>query len=177
MRVLYGIQCAARVSAWAAALVAAVSLMLMMLQTVLDIVLTQLLARPIEGNLEVISYYHMVLVVFLPLALVELKHEHIHVDLFISALPRRAQNIIYVIASTLAAVFVGMLFYQTLADAISAWKISEVVMGSIPVPIWPARWALPIGFAALVLALIANAGAALSDLDGYSPNPQAPQIE
>ncbi len=84
--------------AWASAAVcsgvAALSLLLMMMQTVVDIVLRSAFNRPIEGNLEVVSLYHMVAVVFLPLALVELKHEHISVDMFLAVLPQRISQLV-----------------------------------------------------------------------------------
>ncbi|MDF2765458.1 MAG: Tripartite ATP-independent periplasmic transporter, DctQ component, partial [Rhodospirillales bacterium] len=67
--------------AYAFALVAGVSIVLMMLQTVTDVFMTNVFGRPIEGNLEISSIYHMVLVVFLPLALVELRHENISADI------------------------------------------------------------------------------------------------
>jgi TRAP-type C4-dicarboxylate transport system permease small subunit len=166
----------ARIVAWATAFVGSISLLLMMIQTVLDIALTAIFNHPIEGNLEIISFYHMVFVVFLPLALVELNHEHIHVDLFITPLPRRYQNIVYIFANSVAAIFLGMLSYRTSLDAIESTRISDVVMGSTLVVTWPARWALPIGFAAMILALIANIAAALRDLDHYEPMPASPEI-
>ncbi|NVK60933.1 MAG: TRAP transporter small permease, partial [Rhodobacteraceae bacterium] len=58
-------------------LIAAAGLALMMIQTVADVVADNFWNHPIPGNLEVISVYHMVLVVFLPLAFVEWQHENI----------------------------------------------------------------------------------------------------
>ena len=73
-------------------LIASIGLTLMMVQTVVDVIADNFFGRPIPGNLEVISVYHMVLVVFLPLAMVEWKHENIQVDLFYLMMPPWAQR-------------------------------------------------------------------------------------
>lgn len=165
----------AQLAARGCAVLAGVCLILMMFQTVLDVALTHLFNSPIEGNLEVVSYYYMIAVVFLPLGLVELKHEHINVELFIARLSRVARNRTYVLASLIAAVFVAMLLNGTLRDAVQATRIDEVIMGSVVVYVWPAKWALPIGFGALLLAIIANVAAALRDMDGFDPTSKTPE--
>ena len=153
----------------AATALAGVSLILMMLQTVADVVLRFLFNMPIEGNLEIVSYYHMVAVVFLPLGLVELRHEHINVDLFIAYLSRRNRNIFYVVASMIGIVFVSMLFYRSLLDAVTATRINDVIMGAVLITVWPAKWALPIGFGCLLLAIATNVVMALRNIGTYEP--------
>ena len=73
-------------------LIAGVSLTLMMTQTVVDVVADSFWGSPIPGNLEIISVYHMVLVVFLPLAFVEWQHENIQVDLLWRVMPSWLQR-------------------------------------------------------------------------------------
>ena len=153
----------------AAAGLAGVSLILMMLQTVADVVLRYLFNMPIEGNLEIVSYYHMVAVVFLPLGLVELRHEHINVDLFINWFSRRNRNLFYVLASAIGIFFVSMLFYRSFLDAVTATRINDVIMGSILITVWPAKWALPIGFGCLLLAIAANVVMAVRNIATYEP--------
>ena len=53
-------------------------------------------------------------------------------------------------------VFFGMLFWQSLHDAIRATGRGEEAMSNFRFYIWPARWALPIGFAGVLLAVLAN---------------------
>src|SRR5690606_4638954 len=100
--------------AFALALIAGVSLMLMMLQTVVDVLMNNFAGAPIEGNLEIISAYHMVLVVFLPLAYVELRHEHINADLVVRLMPRGLQRSVYVFGCLVSLAFFGALTWQTL---------------------------------------------------------------
>ena len=42
------------------ALIAGLALLAMMVQTVVDVLMKNLAGRPIEGNLEIMSVYHMV---------------------------------------------------------------------------------------------------------------------
>lgn len=156
--------------------VSGLSLLLMLGQTVTDVVMNNLFGAPIEGNLEIISGYHMVLVVFLPLAYVELKHEHISADLFFRLMPGGMQRVVYVFGAVVSMLFFGVLALQTFQDAVNAWRINEVIMGSIYVAIWPAKFALPVGFSAIVLVLLLNAWKALTDPD-FNPVPADPEMD
>ena len=156
------------------AFIAGVVVLLMMLQTVADVVSSNFFGRPIEGNLEIISTYYMVMVVFLPLAFVELRHEHINVDLVVQLMPDAVHRGILVFGYLVCAAFFGILAYQTGEDAVNAWRVGEVMMGATYVTVWPAKFALPIGFFAILLAVLLHAWKALSD-PGFEPVPENPE--
>ncbi|MGV0910354.1 TRAP transporter small permease [Martelella sp. FOR1707] len=156
------------------AVLALASLFFMMLQTVIDVLASNLAGRPIAGNLEIISVYHMVLVVFLPLAFVERNNEHITVDLLYNALPAWPRRWVLVAGYGVTAFFFGLLAWQTGADALRSFQLNEMIMGAVYVTIWPAKLALPIGFAAACLMVLANAYQAATDPD-YDPSPAAPE--
>jgi TRAP-type C4-dicarboxylate transport system permease small subunit len=137
---------------------AALSLVLMMLQTVMDVILNNVINKPIEGNLEVISIYHMVIIVFLPLALVELRHEHINSDLLVINFSKFWRR------------------FTSLIDALQSFEINEVVMGSIYVPVWPARFALPLGFSAFMLVVLLHIIHAFTKPD-FDPTPSSPDSD
>ena len=59
-------------------------------------------------------------------------------------------------------VFFGMLFWQTLSDAIRATGSGEEAMSNFRFIIWPSRWSLPVGFAAAFLAVVSNLLTSLS---------------
>lgn len=155
---------------------AGIALLLMMGQMVLDVFLTYFFNKPIEGNLEVVSIYHMVAVVFLPLALVELRHEHIHVDLVVRWLPQWMQRVIYILGSLISAAFFAILAYQTWLDALKSYRIDEIVMGAVYVTIWPAKFILPFSFLLIMLAVLLHAWKALLHPD-FDPTPAAPDTE
>lgn len=142
-----------------------ITLLLMMLQTVVDVASNNLLGRPIEGNAEIVAAYYMVMIVFLPLAFVELRHEHINADLLVRTFHPLARRAVYVLGALLSLAFFGVLTWQTAVDAWRSLQISEVMMASIFIPIWPAKFALPLGFGAIFLAVLVNVSKALSEPD------------
>ncbi|MCC5979261.1 MAG: TRAP transporter small permease [Salinarimonas sp.] len=133
-----------------------IALALMMFHVTADVTMRYVFNRPIIGTPETVAYYYMVFAVFLPLAFVERRGEHIRVDLFTQMMPQRVQLLLYLLACTLGLIFFGMLGYQSYLDALRATTRGETIMSNFLFYIWPARWALPIGFGGIVLALIVN---------------------
>lgn len=152
------------------AAIAGIALVLMMVQTVADVVADQVFTRPIPGNLEVISVYHMVLVVFLPLAFIERRHEHIQVDLVYQLMPRLLQRFTLVFGYVITAGFFGILTWRTWDDAMRALAKNEMLMGNVYVIIWPAKFVLPIGFFAIGLVVLLHAWRVVTDRT-FSPEP------
>jgi len=156
-------------------IIAGVALLLMMVQTVVDVLMKNIFGAPIEGNLEIVSVYHMVAIVFLPLAIVELKHEHINVDLLVRLFPTGVRRLIDTLGYLVSAVFFGILTYQTWIDAVKAFRIDEILMTSILITIWPAKFSLPIGFAAVMLACLLHALRTATD-PTFDPVPESPDL-
>ena len=146
----------------ALAALACLALALMMLHVTADVALRTLAGQPLTGTIETVSYYYMVLAVFLPLAWVERRGEHIRVDLFVQLLPAGAQLALYLFACLLGALFFGAMAWQSTLDALRATRGLETIMSNYLFYIWPARWALPLGLWAAVLAVLANAARALT---------------
>lgn len=140
----------------AAMTAACVVMVLMMLHITLDVGVRNLFNGQIVGTLEWVAFYYMVALVFLSLGFVEMKNEHIRVDLFVQMMPNSVQLALYLFACLLGLAFFGMLFWQTLSDAIRATQRGEEAMSNFKFLIWPARWALPIGFAGVLLAITGN---------------------
>ena len=157
------------------AVLGSVALILMMLQMVADVAMRYLFNSPIQGNLQVVSEYNMVGVVFLPLAMVEWRHEHITVDLLIQLFPATLRTIVYVLGYLIASIFFGLLAYQTLLDAVHSYQIGEIMMGTIQIIIWPAKFLVPIGFATIMLVTILHAWQALTRPD-FKPVPSSPDV-
>lgn len=136
-------------------------LALMMLHVTADVVGRFLFNTPIIGTLETVSYYYMVGAIFLPLAWVERRGEHIRVDLFAQRLPRTIQLALYVLACAAGLAFIGMMFWQSLHDAMRSTARAETIMSNFMFYIWPARWFLPVGLGVMALAILLNAIKAL----------------
>lgn len=136
--------------------IACLVMFLMMLHITIDVGVRYFFNGQIVGTLEWVSFYYMVALVFLALGYVEMKSENIRVDLFVQMMPNSVQLGLYVFACLLGIVFFGMLFWQSLSDAIGATQRGEEAMSNFRFLIWPARWTLPIGFAGVLLAIFAN---------------------
>jgi TRAP-type C4-dicarboxylate transport system permease small subunit len=137
-------------------MVACVFMVLMMAHITIDVVIRFLFGGQLIGTLEIVSFYYMVIIVFLSLGFVELREAHIRVDLFAQMMPKFMQLVLYVLACLLGLVFFGLLFWQSAQDAMSATGRAEEAMSNFTFYIWPARWALPVGFGAVWLAVLSN---------------------
>lgn len=135
---------------------ACIVMLLMMAHITLDVGVRYFANGQIVGTLEWVSFYYMVALVFLALGYVEMRNENIRVDLFVQMMPHGVQFALYILACGLGLVFFGMLFWQSLFDAIRATQRAEEAMSNFRFLIWPARWALPIGFVGVLLAIIGN---------------------
>ncbi|MBV1897599.1 MAG: TRAP transporter small permease [Rhodobacteraceae bacterium] len=126
----------------------------MMLHVTLDVILSQFIAEPLPGTVEIVSGYYMVALVFLPLAFVELKNEHIHVDVLYSHIPDRGKTILDIFALALSTVYLSLMTYRTWLDALEKFEVGEYSMGMFSVALWPGRFFVPIGCAVLTVALL-----------------------
>ena len=103
--------------------------------------------RDIEMTLEIVTYYYMVALVYLPMAFIDRAGGHINADLFSQFLPPRLVKHIDVALRILLAAFFGVLFWITVRDAIERTIDGEAVMSAFgPFDVWPSRWSVPIGF-------------------------------
>lgn len=126
----------------------------MMVHVTIDVVLSQFIAEPMPMTVDLVSFYYMVGLVFLPLAFVETKNEHIDVDLIHAALPQSGQKSLEMLALLLSTIYFALLTYQSGVDAMEKYELGEYTMGLVNVTIWPGRFFLPIGCGALTLVLL-----------------------
>lgn len=153
----------------ALAILAGVCVLLMMTHVTMDVVMKFAFNHPIENTIEIVSQYYMVAAVFLPLAVVEIRQEHIVVDLFVRKFPPSISRITYIFSSLLTAFFYFLLMHQSYITAMRSTMINEVMMGSSYVAIWPSRWFLPVGFGAVGLAILLHIVRTLLRTPGFPP--------
>ena len=97
----------------------------MMIHVSLDVLLSLFIPEPLPATVEIVSSYYMVALVFLPQAFVELKNEHIHVDVIHSHLPELGKTILDVFALVLSTIYLGLMTYQTWFDALEKFEVGE----------------------------------------------------
>ncbi|MDO5528877.1 MAG: TRAP transporter small permease [Paracoccus sp. (in: a-proteobacteria)] len=125
----------------------AVLLFAMMVHVCADVAMKYLFNKPIQGTLEIVSYYYMVWAVFLPLAVIELTRSAVAVELFFNmmTIPMRIACIALVLIIS-AVTYFGVAWI-TWHDALRSFSRGEVVMGPVIVAIWPSRFIMPVSFA------------------------------
>lgn len=121
-------------------------IVLMMCQVSLDVAAKYILHKPIPSTLELVSAYYMVALVFLPLGAVTRDHEHLEVELFTQHLAPRKLAFFKLFGCTVGCVYAGVLFWNGLGEAIHQTEIGEVwETATFDIPVWGARWFLPLG--------------------------------
>ncbi|WP_337997691.1 TRAP transporter small permease [Oleispirillum naphthae] len=129
--------------------------LLMLVHVTLDALGRSFLHIPATGAMEIVSYYYMVIIIFVGSFVAAYQKHHIMVDVIYRLLPRKGRAAVYVIgqALTLAylAAFALALGRQALRRTAEFEEIDALVAY---LPIWPARW---IAFAAIaaMAALVA----------------------
>lgn len=135
--------------------IAALAVLAILLAISLDVVLRTTLSAPLTGTMEVVSFYFMIPVVFLPIMILEVRGEHIDTDLFYRFFPVAAKRLSVIVSGLLSVGIYGLLTYITFEQAISSTERGEVAMGVNLMPVWPVRWILPLAFATSALAAFA----------------------
>lgn len=133
--------------------VGGIALVLMMAQVSLDVAGKYLFNTPVPLTLEMVSNYYMVAVVFLPLAAVERRNGHIHVEMLYAVLPRVPKRLLDILTYSLGIFLFFMLTERAWLSAMKKFRVGEFIMGSYPVPIWQSRFLVPVG-CAVILALL-----------------------
>ena len=151
-----GIERVASVTAKATLVLSSLFIALMALHITLDVALRYFIGTSFQGTLEVVSFYYMVCAIFLSLAYVEYKREHICVDVVVNRLPESWHLPLYVFGCLLGILYFAMLGYQSGVDAWRATQSQETAMANFTFYVWPSRWALPLGFFAICIATFAN---------------------
>ncbi|MBL8699943.1 MAG: TRAP transporter small permease [Alphaproteobacteria bacterium] len=142
--------------AFSVALVAAacVAVILMALHVSYDVVARGIVSGGIYGTTEIVAYYYMIACVCLPLAYIELRDEHITVEVFYDLMPGTMRKIVLVFSILCTGTFFAAFAWRSWLDALSSFSTRERLMGIADIQIWPARFFLPISFALLVFACV-----------------------
>jgi len=125
----------------------------MMIMITIDVTGRYLFNSPISGTLELTEFL-MVFVVFFSMAYVQLNQRHIRVELLTQRLPKRVGDGFAIVTLLIAAVFFGLLAWQSWLSAWSAFEYREASEGLIQIPIYPPKFVIPFGSAIMVVQLL-----------------------
>lgn len=136
------------------AVIAGLSLVLMLVHVALDVGGKYLFNAPLPGTAEVVASYYMIAVVFLPLAYIEVHNRPILVELFYDRFGPHLQAGCDVIATLCSIAFYFFLAKESWVIALKSMEIREIVEGTWKVVVWPSRFIIPVGLAIACLALL-----------------------
>jgi TRAP-type C4-dicarboxylate transport system permease small subunit len=134
-------------ASFALALIAGAGTFVIMVIVAADVTL-RFLGGGVPGTLEIVTYYLMLMVAFLPLARVERLDAAITVDLAYTLLRPIAQRGVTLFIAALSTCVYGTIAYLTWLDAVRhAGTRAYATTVFYDLPVWPAYFILPAAFA------------------------------
>ncbi|PWL16469.1 TRAP transporter small permease [Falsochrobactrum shanghaiense] len=131
---------------WVLSILTGLAAIAMLLHVNADVIMKYLANSPMPGTSEITARYYMLALVFLPLALIELKNAAVTVELFFDMFSPAVQRICLVIGYLAQGIFFGCLAYQSALSAWASYLKNEYVEGVHLIIVWPAAFILPVGF-------------------------------
>lgn len=144
----------------AAGAIAGFLIILMTVTILIDVFGRALFNQPLPGGVQ-LNTTLLVGVVFLALALTQLRKGHIRVDILLVRLSADWYHRLNLVALALGAATFAVISYITLPVALRAFRIGEYETGIINFPMWPARFLLTIGLALFALQLVSDLWSAI----------------
>lgn len=153
---------------------------LMAVHVIADVLARYLFNQPLPGTIEIVSLYYMVATIYLPIAYVQSRRQHIAVYQFTEWLPERGRLIIDGLVGILSTVVVALLAWRGVIEAMRATEIGQQsIAGSYAISSWPPRWFVPFGLAVMALQTIVQCARDFSAalFGGPVPSTSAPHLE
>ena len=136
------------------AFVAAVGVVLMMVHVCADIIARTITGASLPATVEIVSYYYMVLVAFLPLAWVERRGGMISVELIEFMMSPRMMKVSDGMIAALGTVIYAVMAYATWITAVKNYVTGTFVVAlQVKIITWPGYFLPSIGFALAVVIL------------------------
>lgn len=132
----------------------AAAMLAMMIHISADVAAKYLINHPIDGTLEIVSIYYMVIVVFFPLAYVSQGEGHIKVELFTRGLSSRSILLLEAVIGIVAVAYIGLIGIGGLQEAYEKTMLGEQMeTANAMMDKWPSRWIVPVGSIAMAVYL------------------------
>jgi TRAP-type C4-dicarboxylate transport system permease small subunit len=155
--------------------IALVAGFLMMVHVGAEVVGRSFFNHPLHGTTEIVSYWYMVTICYLPWGWLTHNDNHIVAGVFEHIGTPRFGYGVEVAVKVVMLVYVGVFGWQTALRAVqqtSAGEVQEAAGGFIPV--WPCRWILPLAALLMGICLVLRI---LRDVGrGYQPEDNGGQI-
>lgn len=121
-----------------------IGILVMMLTTCIDVLLTKIFSSPIQGAIDVVQFSQLIAIA-LVFGMTLILGRHIQVDIFISSLPRRTQGVIDSIASLFGFVFFLIVVWQLYVLGYSFQIAGEKSMSQLRFALFPFPYVIALG--------------------------------
>ena len=129
------------------ALVGAVGVVAMLVHITAYVIMRQFSHSPVPATVEIVSYYYMILIAFLPIAWAERRGDMISIEIFAFLMKGRVGRINEIFVAVVTAGVYAMLTYTTWLVAMREFSARSFVISlSVAIPVWPSYFVLPVGF-------------------------------
>jgi len=143
---------------WAAKLsffIGGVAMILMMFHIAGEVVARSVFNSGLPGTLAITSEWYMIIIVYMPLALLMLRDQHISVDLFTHNLSSKVQHWLRALTGFGALIFFYYWAEASLDLALKKTKrLSFLDSGLLQIPTWPVYWLCFVAVLLLALATV-----------------------
>lgn len=156
------------------AIIAALALILLAVNILVDVSGRAAFNRPFTGTLEYTQNWWMPTMTLLAFAFTEWKQEHIKVTILLDTLPRTMRRMVEGTFGLIATALLITLAYHGWNEAMDAAEVGRTTASSPPVAIWPFMFMAPAGVLALALQTAATSYRYFSD---RYPRPDSIQAE
>lgn len=128
---------------------------LIMMGIVADVTRRLITGRSIPGMVELVETF-MAVEVFLGLAHAEATGVHVRMSLATNAMPFAVRRAVKAFGMFVCMAGSGWFAWASTLRAIEATAVGEVKPGLLRFPVWPARWAIAVGFTVLIFEYLAR---------------------
>lgn len=133
--------------------VATCALFLIMASATLDVASRNLAGRSVPGVVESAEII-LVIGVFLGLAYAQRIKAHVATSIITELFPAPMARVMRILGLLIVSFYIGLATWVSAGRAIASFQTGEVRFGLIEIPQWPARAAIAIGFALLLLEML-----------------------
>jgi len=138
-----------------AGMIAGITVIVSMVQVILNALGRRFLASPITGTLEISQFWYVPALVLLGMISAQARNEHLRVGLFFDHFAPPAKRIVATATNLLfAALAVGFAWYSV-GRSLEYLSIGKTE-GSLGIPIWPVTFLVPVSFVLIAFVLIAQ---------------------
>ncbi|ATI43683.1 hypothetical protein CBW24_16125 (plasmid) [Pacificitalea manganoxidans] len=135
--------------------VARAALFLMVVHVCAEAIGRYIFNQPLPMTIEIVASYYLVAIIFWSLAAVEMSDAHTKVELLSEVVSSRTSAVADMVSGVLSVGILTLMVVAAFHEAITQTRVLAVASGPFfDLPVWPARWLVPTGFAMFLAVLV-----------------------